>query len=404
MLPGINLLTLAERMARLDEMPIRLEAGRCLHSLNKDATCTACVDVCPVDAITLAGGVSLESAACVVCGACLPVCPTGAFDGDDGVADLLQCAVNLEAGTPVELACIHHPAPEQGTAQATVVRTTTCLAALGPSAYAALACAGVRHLGVRLDACAACPLGRAAAAIPGAVAMANNLLARCDLEGAIALLEEVPPQRTRPVYSTQNPPLSRRGLFRVLANQGSRQAARLLGSDAALAGVRGPSRERRRLIAALRRLPIGEGDAALDNLPFARYGVDAQCTACGVCARVCPTAALNFSRDEAEATYQLSFSPAACIDCDLCRRVCVPGALVRAAVTLEGLLAEGELVLAAGRLRTCAKCKTQFAAAQDAALCPACAFRRKHPFGSYLPPGLSRTELLDQARGDGNTL
>ncbi|MCC6168792.1 MAG: 4Fe-4S dicluster domain-containing protein [Caldilineaceae bacterium] len=416
MLPGFNLLTLAERMARLDETPIRLEAARCLHSQNKDAVCTACVDVCPADAIALAGGVTLGEEACIVCGACLPVCPTGAFEGDDGVADLLQCAVNLEPGISLELACAHHPAPEQGaadaavdaTVDAVVVRVTGCLAALGPSAYLALACAGMAQIGGRLDACAGCALGRAAAAIPAAVGMAQELLARGGVDGSLTLLTEVRAARTRPVYSTQNPPLSRRGLFRVLANQGARRAARLLGSDTALAGVRGPSRERRRLIAALRRLPIVDADALLDGLPFAAYAAAASCTACGVCARACPTAALSFHSggeidDEPESAdaYQLRFAPAACIDCDLCRRVCAPGALERTALTLGALLDEGELILAAGELRTCTKCKARFTPVAVETLCPLCAYRRKHPFGSVMPPGLGRTGPLTPPRENG---
>src|SRR5690606_5245831 len=120
-----------------------------------------------------------------------------------------------------------------------VVRTPHCLAALGPSAYLGLFSAGVRQVGVRLDHCAHCPLAQASTQIADAVATGRELLAHCDLDGSITLLDDVPPRRTRPVYSTQNPPLSRRGLFRTLANQGSRQAARLLGDDTALADVRG---------------------------------------------------------------------------------------------------------------------------------------------------------------------
>lgn len=403
---GVNLLTLAERVARLDTPPIRLEAGRCLHSLNKDTSCRTCVEVCPVDAITLEGGVTLNAESCVACGACLPACPTGTFTGEDGVADLIRCVASLEPGLPVELVCAQHPDPARGNAAAAVVRTPRCLAALGPSAYLGLFSAGVREIGVRLDACAHCPLVDAATAIAQTVATARELLAHCDLDGSITLLDavsrdDVPPQQTRPVTSTQNPPLSRRGLFRTLANQGSRHAARLLSHDAALADVQGPSRERRRLILALRHLPLSEELQPLDVPGFARYGVTDECSGCGICAHVCPTAALRFYRDDA-GDYQLIFTPAACIDCDLCQSVCAPAALVREAATVADLLDPDEWILAAGRLRTCVKCKTQFAATGDETLCPLCAFRRKHPFGSTLPPGLSRTDLLDRIQGRRN--
>lgn len=381
-------------MARRDQAPIRLEAERCLHSLNKDAACTACVDVCPVDALALTGSVTLDATTCVACGACLPICPTGAFSGNEDVAGLLQCAVNLEPGTPVELACAYHPTPEQGSSNATVVRTTACLAALGPGAYLALFSAGVRHVGVRMDGCEECPLRRAAAAIPGTVDTANALLARCDLAGSITLLENVAPCHTRPVHSVKNPPLSRRGLFRVLANEGSRQAARLLSSETAPAGVRGPSCERRRLVAALRHLPLRAEDSPLEGLPFARYAVNEQCTACAVCARVCPTNALRFNDDETGG-YQLSFAPAACIDCDLCIHVCMPAALERSPATLAELVDDAELILTAGRLRTCPKCKARYAARQNEPLCPPCTFRRTHPFGSRMPPGMRHAAPSD---------
>ncbi len=400
MMPGVNFLTLAERMARLDEAPIRLQADRCLHGQDKDSPCRACVEACPVEAIALHEGVALDAATCVACGACLPVCPTGALDGDDGVADLLRCVANLEPGIALELACAHHPAPEEGSAAAPVVRISGCLAALGPSAYLALFSGGVSAVGLRLDACAACPLAQAATSIPGtaipaAAALANDLLARCEVEGAVTLLEHVTPNYTRQVYSTKNPPLSRRGLFRVLANEGSRQAARLLSSEAALAGVRGPSRERRRMLAALRHLPIRDADAPLEGLPFARISANDQCTACGVCARACPTAALHFAGDE-ESAFALSFAPAACIDCGQCLDVCLPAALERSPATLAELLDEDEIILAAGHLRTCARCKAQFAARGDETLCPLCTFRRKNPFGSHLPPGLSRSDRPDR--------
>ena len=41
-------------------------------------------------------------------------------------------------------------------------------------------------------------------------------------------------------------------------------------------------------------------------------------TACGVCARVCPTGALQM--ETAESGFQLIFSPQICIGCDICNQ------------------------------------------------------------------------------------
>ena len=44
--------------------------------------CGACVDTCPVGAITLDGTAKVDADACVDCGACEGVCPTGAIQAE----------------------------------------------------------------------------------------------------------------------------------------------------------------------------------------------------------------------------------------------------------------------------------------------------------------------------------
>src|SRR5438105_3004930 len=41
--------------------------------------CRACVEVCPTQAIDLAGGLALDLGRCVFCPACVEACPTGAI-------------------------------------------------------------------------------------------------------------------------------------------------------------------------------------------------------------------------------------------------------------------------------------------------------------------------------------
>lgn len=41
--------------------------------------CGACVDACPVNAITVDGTVKVNADECIECGACLDTCPYGAI-------------------------------------------------------------------------------------------------------------------------------------------------------------------------------------------------------------------------------------------------------------------------------------------------------------------------------------
>jgi ferredoxin len=386
----VNLLSLAERLAALEVAPIRLQADRCVHARDKSATCDACVRACPVNALHLNGSIVLDVEACKVCGACLHVCPTGAFDGDDGISDLLKCVARLEPARVIELTCAQHPAPEKGQSDVeAVVRTTGCLAAFGPSAYTGLVAMGLQRVSVRVDACDECPIGKARAAITEALNKAQQILTVYGLADRLVELSTVTVRKNRPVYAAKNPPLSRRGLFRMFAAEGPRQIARVLTDETDQSKIKSPSPERRRLINTLRHLPEANQPAVLDGLPFAHITANDQCTACGVCARICPTGALKLIAGDGS-TYQLSFTSAACIACDTCVQLCEPVALERTLATLGEVLSSDSVELRSGTLRACTKCGAKLAAETGCELCSVCEFRRKNPFGSRLPLGVLR--------------
>src|SRR5690606_8485937 len=80
--------------------------------------------------------------------------------------NVLRVAARVRREGAVALLCAAHPPIDRGlrTVDAAIV-TEDCLAALGPSAYAALAALGITQIDVYLDACADCPLAPACASI-----------------------------------------------------------------------------------------------------------------------------------------------------------------------------------------------------------------------------------------------
>ncbi|MFN8450414.1 MAG: 4Fe-4S binding protein [Anaerolineae bacterium] len=366
----VKLALAAERFTQT-QPPIKLQAMQCVRARDKSAVCDRCVEACPANAIRLEDGVQLDAEACVRCGLCLHACPTGVFSGTDDLHRLLYCVSQLVDHETVEIACAPHPDPASGDPKVdAVVITTGCLAALGASAYLSLAGQGVKRARARLDACARCPLAQVQPQIEATIRQANDLLATLGRGERAAVAEPVARPKRRPVYSIKNPPVSRRGFFQALSQRGRDLLPQLEGVS-----------ERHRLVEALRQLAPDGADQPMPGDDFAAFSVSDACTACTTCARICPTGALAFARDDDQ--FVLAFSPAECVNCGLCTRFCEPGALQKTgAPPLSAVISPNAEILREGTLTRCRKCNTPFAGESEDGLCPVCAFRRNNPFGS----------------------
>jgi ferredoxin len=123
---------------------------------------------------------------------------------------------------------------------------------------------------------------------------------------------------------------------------------------------------------------------------WAMLTASAACTACGVCARACPTGALRFDRD-ASLRFALNFIPRSCVGCEACVHVCFPAALtVDHAPAFQPVFGDPAVyTLAAGELGECPRCHAPMAVRPGETLCSVCAHWQLNPFGSRLPPGRS---------------
>ncbi len=217
---------------------------------------------------------------------------------------------------------------------------------------------------------------------------ANRLLALFGRPPAIALYtgspERLGKQRDLEVWDPLRPVYSRRDLFTAFRKVATQAAVTV--ADQAMPAPPPAKLERHLpvqralLSAALPRLLVeGAPPGSVSGLPVGKIEVSEACTACGLCARLCPSGALVFAQAQGE--YSLSLSVPKCLGeaCRLCRLICPVQAVGFAEpVSPADLVAEAPLTLRAGRIVACSRCGAPTAAAADGqAVCHACQWTKR---------------------------
>ena len=365
---------------RVNASPVTLNNAICLHSQHKDAACSACAAICPTGALHIDDDqlVTLDSEHCVGCAACTYTCPVGAIHGATRADRLLRHVKEHGAAVRIELVCPYRETIiQQADGSAAAFVTPHCLAALAPSTYVELANRGVRHITLRLDACAACPISAAAAVIVQTATASAELLGGAPTT-QITLVTNPPANRRAipELHDTRQNTVSRRGLFQRFARQFTETTVNLPPVD--IPATLTP--EQQRLLPALAERASQTGELP----PWApTLAADVTCTGCGTCAKLCPLDALSFERDDDR--FRLYFRAAYCAGCNLCVVGCPEQALhLMPELQPADPATVSPETLVEGGLQTCQRCRTAFHSASGETLCPACAFRRKNPFGSRL--------------------
>jgi ferredoxin len=189
---------------------------------------------------------------------------------------------------------------------------------------------------------------------------------------------ELPLEVQRAVYEADRPLLSRRGFFGALKQMGAEAVVPKERGELVKTGKAVPVSERLPQVTPQQRVKIldflDKHSQATDNsdhrlnsssplaiLPLADVTVEAtRCTACGMCARFCPTGALKFLSDDQK--FALTFELSLCLGevCNICQIACPEHA-----ITFQPDVISPEMLLkkpvATGKLTVCQKCQEPIA-------------------------------------------
>lgn len=364
---------------------VEVDAHACLGTLR----CTRCVQACPDGALQIRQDVFsaapvVDASLCGACSRCLDVCPTNALglDGHDPetLAERLRVLLQGGDGAPIPaliLACQRAAEPlhllgRRGGLPGWLVLEVSCLGGLGSAWHLAALAGGARTL--QILPCSSC---RDRATLTRDVHFTRTLLGSLGDANAARRVGVLPDEGRR--------------LRRAILTAGTLTT---VGDGTGVDRMPAPASRTSARVAAW---AVGELQQALggpaphvDTQPRVIEGEGAPlgvlraapgCTACGVCARNCPTKALSLR--PGQGSTDLVLDPAACTGCGVCVQTCPEGVLdVIPGIDLD-LLAGGPAPIATAAESRCLDCGVSLPAlpvggrlgslpAELASRCPRC--------------------------------
>jgi energy-converting hydrogenase A subunit P len=346
---------------------LELSAGRCVRALSVNSLCSHCAEGCPSDAIVLKDRLpSINQSMCVGCGGCVAVCPSEALALDDFSPTnfFFDCVSDMDK----ILSC---------------QKNIPCIAALSAEHLISL-CALKKGLILDIGHCKECEIGvRVLESMGSRVESANYALEAIGVETSVEF-QEISYQREGESVA------DRRDFFKTFHLRGIAKAKAefekevVSTTDAFVDTVIESSHaqelrtkkitDRRKLFfTALKRLEKPSTyhviDSSMVSFTSQKLMDESKCTACSICYRVCPTAALTSDMRNSK----IDFDPFLCIKCHLCHDVCESDAITLSpSYNLKEWFEPTVQNLITFSVRRCDECDALFSSVGGEKICRRC--------------------------------
>ncbi len=360
-------------------MSLVFDPALCVRASSKSSECSRCVDICPVDTITISENLpSFVPADCVGCGGCVGVCPTEAFSLSDfstmefffGLLKEPEPFVSCKSNLP-------------------------CIATLSVEHLISLALASAESVTLDLAHCGSCGYGESlASAIERNIEETNFILSSFSDKELLVSREAAISEAESSAAEEEG--LSRRSLFTI---KGAMKQKRTFEEavaaderfvsvidDAAISRIRAkhiPAR-RKILYTTLKRTPkperyevIPEGEISFASQKY----IDESCTNCQICYRICPSGALS---SDAKSSF-IGFDAMLCLKCRLCHDVCEPGAIrMQEGFEIKEFFEPSQRTLVKFDIKRCNECGGYFTYRGGEMICPRCSVEEEESFTLHM--------------------
>lgn len=287
-----------------------VDISRCLKMRFSESDCHRCIDICPQGAVTLDGGLILNSEQCRGCLLCTSVCLVGALEQNSDFDVLLS---KLSKVSDPVLGCIR--TNESSNA------TLACLGGLSEEHLVVLGNALTGKLTLNLTACKGCPNS----------SMLPYLYQRIEVLANAGLLEggcRIVTAESVQDICYRDESVGRRSFFKSFRNSLFQSAAVMLSVNneaierqTEYAGKRVPVRQE--LLNSVRNTYSRELAEQIRQHFDAQVTFGEVCTKCQGCVAICPTGALKTETEDETPI----FDRLQCTGCGLCREFCLDGAV-----------------------------------------------------------------------------